>query len=355
MTEIKINAQGLTPEEAYRKKRVRQIVIGLMLALMCGLFSAAAAVFNGAVAENIAVPANIDTFADNVISALIILGIAEFVAGIGGIIVTLSQGKTMTDAVKIVRVKSSRILILGGFLAGGLGTSLMFTSVVFCGATYTYTAVATAPIWTVIISKIFLKERINVRVVLGVCVIVAGAIIACIAPPEQVSHFAIGMFLAFVTALCWASDAVIEAHGFDTVDSMESITIYRFFTSGLIDFALAAVVGLVSGNIETFGMTFQAILAGGPALVAQILVIIAIFGNYLGVYNAIDLCGASRANALQALNTGWTIPVGLFCAAVGLGSYNVTPLGIIAALVAVFGVILVTIKPSELFNLRDVD
>lgn len=354
MSQNPINTQGITPEEAYAKKRVRQIVIGLILALICGLFSAVAAVFNGAVAENIAEPANIDTFADNVISALIILGIAEFISGIGGIFVTIAQGKTMTDAMKIFRVKSSRILIPSGFLAGGIGTALMFTSVVYCGATYSYTAIATAPIWTVIIARIALKEKMNVRVVVGVCIIVIGAVIACIAPPEEVTNFALGMVMAFIAALCWSSDAVIETHGFDTIDSMEAVTLYRCICSSLFDFALAIAVGLVSGDITTFGMTFKAIFTSGPSLVAMIMVIIAIFANYLPVYSAIDLCGATRANALQALNTGWTIPVGLICAAVGLGSYNVTPLGIIAALVAVFGVILVTIKPSEIFNLRDV-
>lgn len=190
--------------------------------------------------------------------------------------------------------------------------------------------------------------------IVGIIIVVIGSITSSLAPPEGVVNFTAGIICAVITAVSWALDAVISAHGYDTVDAQEALTLYRCWCAGIMDWLLALLLCIATGNLSIFGEVLQAVFSSGYCIAFVLIFMVGIFGNYICIYSAYGLSGAARSNAIQNAMPFWTIPLGIFFAAAGIAEYNVTPMAIAAACLAVVGVALIACKPSELFDMRDV-
>jgi drug/metabolite transporter (DMT)-like permease len=102
------------------------------------------------------------------------------------------------------------ILFLGGALGTSAGTLTFFYALQVGGVVLTVPVVATYVLWSAIISVVFLKERLNARMVVGILIAVSGVALlgygrsagSAIAPGALAA-----IPLALVTAIGWAASA----------------------------------------------------------------------------------------------------------------------------------------------------
>jgi drug/metabolite transporter (DMT)-like permease len=76
-----------------------------------------------------------------------------------------------------LRTKGALIVLLGGIIGGGFGTSGIFVGSAYAGAAVTPCIVALSPLFSIVGAHILFGEKITCRVLLAACVIIVGAIL----------------------------------------------------------------------------------------------------------------------------------------------------------------------------------
>ncbi len=225
--------------------------------------------------------------------------------------------------------------LLGGPIANGgylLGISM-------AGPAYALTITALYPIVGAILSRIFLKQQIVPRVMLGMLLSVIGAIVISYVPPEGGNNpnFYLGILFASLAALGWGAEAVLAVFGMSMIDPKIAINI-RELTSGLFlaIFVLPFVGGwAVISNVITLPGAFGAFAIA--ALAAGV--------SYLAWYKANTTIGVSKGMALNGTYVAW----GVIFSVVFMNSALTQNLVIGSGLV-LLGATLVAINPKEFFK-----
>ena len=121
--------------------------------------------------------------------------------------------------------------------------------------------------------------------------------------------------------------------------------------------AAMAIISGSTGNISVFTGTMAAIFTNPLTLLFVLLFAAFVALSYTTTYVGFNKCGPSRCLAIVNTMPIWSIPIGLIFGALmpKYYSYDVTFAAIIGAVVVCVGVVLVVMKPSELFKLRDVE
>lgn len=338
--------------EAYRQKKISMALSGMKIALLLPISAIIQNIFNSSVTES--VNANLsDKIIISIIASITILAIGDIFAGIFVLIYNTAYGKGLTEYKRVFDFKISRTIILASLFAGPLATGCWMAATPFAGLTTVAIVTSLAPIFTVIVGRIFLKEHVSGRAVIGIAIVVAGAIIAgWEGSGGDGSNFILGIALAFVAPIGFTIEGQINTYAYDMVDPAVGVGMYRCFCSGIMGLILMAVLAAVTGNIESFGTIFSVIFTH-PVLI----LLVALQGlmgavNYLSANIAFNKTGPSRVLTIDSSRPLWSIPFGFLFAALGIAPYSVTKMGVVGAVIVVLGLVLVICKPSELVNLR---
>ncbi len=225
--------------------------------------------------------------------------------------------------------------LLGGPIANGgylLGISL-------AGPAYALTITALYPIVGAILSRVFLKQKIVPRVMVGMFLSVIGAIVISYVPPEggNSSAFYLGILFASLAAFGWGAEAVLAVFGMSMIDPKIAINI-RELTSGL------------------FMAIFILPMVGGWVVISKVLTMPGVFGafaiagltaavSYLAWYKANTTIGVAKGMALNGTYVMWGVIFSVI-----LLSQPLTQNLVIGSGLVLIGATLVAINPKEFFN-----
>ncbi len=351
MDNVNIDARA---KKIYEDRKVRLAVLGLFMAWISALSLVVFQNFNVVATERIS-----EQFADSLVFTyvltLVTLFFCEFCGGILMIIFNTVRGIPLAEYGRIWNVKSSRSVLCSAALGGPLATACSIVGISFCGSTYGNCIIGLTPVVTAILGTIFLKEKTGVRVFVGIIITVAGVVVASIAPPEGVTNFYLGLLVTLVAPIGYAIEAIISTHAIDVSDPLIVCPLYRMIGGGLLEMVFAIAVCLATGHMAWIAEIFTIIFTEPSVLIFLLLTTVFLTIQYNGIYVAYSYCGATRGSAILFSTPIWSIPIGMIMAKTGIISFSITTVGIIGAVVIVVGIFVVLAKPSELFNLRDVE
>lgn len=282
------------------------------------------------------------------------------------------------------RTKPGRLAIIGSIFGGPLGMGGYVMGMYLAGVTYALAISAIYPAIGALLGRIILKERINVRVWIGIFACLVGAVFVGWAPPEAATSgtlFYVGLACACGPAIGWAAEGVISTYGMDMIDPNIAIFI-REFSSSVISlfvtvFAFSAIAASVTGGSEIFVLadgtqkTYAISAFTGFKLffgtftsasgLFWILVAAASGGfSYVFWYRGLNMIGTGRCMAFNVTYALWSVPFGYLANVIAIpvfgemGTYAATLPVVIGVIMITIGAILVVVNPKELLHMRDV-
>lgn len=258
---------------------------------------------------------------------------------------------------RLLRSKSIKFCIISGLLSGPVGMAAYGIAFNLAPSTYVLALAATAPIFGTLMAAIFLKERINSRLWLGMIVVVGGAVLVSWGDPGDglYPYFIIGLLLGLVNALACPVDLTAGAYGMDLIDP-DIACGAKLLIGGISNLLLMVpFLGLVTLNDITFGWKVFANAFTTPGILLFIVAAYFAGNSWKQNYAATNMIGEARAYAANVSFSVWSIPVTLLFSAFGVVDFNLTALGIVGVCVLFLGIVVVIIRPKELLHLRNVE
>lgn len=229
-----------------------------------------------------------------------------------------------------------KMIVVGSILGGPIANGAYLVGLAMAGA-YAIPISALCSLFGAIFAWIFLKQKITKRVMMGMLVCVAGAIIINWTKPEGSDNFTLGIIFSFVAAICWALEGVFATYGGAMIDTDVAVNL-RQLISGIVD--LFVIVPIVGG----LGLLGGTLMAGIPAIWLAVSGLSAAV-SFLCWYKSNSTVGCAVGMSLNVTYAFW----GVFFCILFLGQ-AVTPTIVIGSFVIVFGAILVTMNPLDLFR-----
>jgi drug/metabolite transporter (DMT)-like permease len=229
-----------------------------------------------------------------------------------------------------------KMIVIGSILGGPIANGAYLVGLAMAGA-YAIPISALCSLFGAIFAWIFLKQKITKRVMMGMLVCVAGAIIINWTKPEGSDNFTLGIIFSFVAAICWALEGVFATYGGAMIDTDVAVNL-RQLISGVVD--LFVIVPIVGG----LGLLGGTLMAGIPAIWLAVSGLSAAV-SFLCWYKSNSTVGCAVGMSLNVTYAFW----GVFFCILFLGQ-AVTPSIVIGSFVIVFGAILVTMNPLDLFR-----
>lgn len=244
------------------------------------------------------------------------------------------------EYLRTLKTKPGMIVLLGALFGGPIGMSGYLIGINLAGASYALSITAMYPAVGAILAFFVLKEKIRLRVWLGIALCIVGAITVSYVPPEgDFPHFYLGIALSLLACIGWGTEGVLSGFGMDMVDPAVAIGI-REASSFVVYFV--AILPAVAGMI----IFWEAFLANALLYVA----LAGFFGglSYLAWYRAINMTGVARAMAFNISYALWGVFFGWL-----LTDLQITPNLLGGAAIIFVGTVLVTANPKELLKLRN--
>lgn len=244
------------------------------------------------------------------------------------------------EYLRTLKTKPGMIVLLGALFGGPIGMSGYLIGINLAGASYALSITAMYPAVGAILAFFVLKEKIRLRVWLGIALCIVGAITVSYVPPEgNFPHFYLGIALSLLACIGWGTEGVLSGFGMDMVDPAVAIGI-REASSFVVYFV--AILPAVAGMI----IFWEAFLANALLYVA----LAGFFGglSYLAWYRAINMTGVARAMAFNISYALWGVFFGWL-----LTDLQITPNLLGGAAIIFVGTVLVTANPKELLKLRN--
>lgn len=229
-----------------------------------------------------------------------------------------------------------KMIVIGSLLGGPIANGAYLVGLAMAGA-YAIPISALCSLFGAIFAWIFLKQKITKRVMAGMLVCVAGAVIINWAKPEGSDNFTLGIIFSFVAAICWALEGVFSTYGGAMIDTDVAVNL-RQLISGIVD--LFVILPIVGG----MGLLGGTLFAGTPVIWLAAAGLSAAV-SFLCWYKSNSTVGCAVGMSLNVTYAFW----GVFFCILFLGQ-AVTPTIVIGSIVIVFGAIVVTMNPLDLFR-----
>jgi drug/metabolite transporter (DMT)-like permease len=201
-----------------------------------------------------------------------------------------------------LRTKGALIVLLGGIIGGGFGTSGIFVGSAYAGAAVTPCIVALSPLFSIVGAHILFGEKITCRVLLAACVIIVGAILVYSVQMPSLksldSSAVLGIVGATIGALGWGLEGPISAYVLDVLDTTVASFI-RYLVDATFGFSIV-IFALGSGDLVL------------PAFTSQGLPFIFIAGisassAFIAWFRGLSLIGVERGTAILNSHPLFTI------------------------------------------------
>ena len=230
------------------------------------------------------------------------------------------------------------MVCIAALLGGPFAMGCYLLGIQFCGAAYTMPISALCPVVGAILARIFMKQKMSLRVGVGMIICIAGVCLISLTPATgEYPHFYLGLLFAFGSALGWGAEGALATFGMAMVDPDVAITI-RELTSCIV--SSLVVVTLIAG-MNMYGNLL------GTSETLLIILIAAFTGavSFLTWYRSNAMIGVAPGMALNITYSLWGLVFSFFLTTVIL-----TPNLIIGAIAVTFGAVLVVINPLQMFS-----
>ena len=332
--------------------KVKLATFGVVLAFISALSLPLFITFNNIAADPIYAVYE-QSMAATAIVTFLLLGLCEGTAGIIYMIYTTTyQGVPWREYKRLWNFKVSRRVLMSSGMAAA-ATACLLLGASLAGTTPANILMALMVVIVPIFSVIILKERLPMRVIIGIVVVLVGCIAAAWEPPEASPNFYVGIILAIAAPFLFTGETIISSKGMEVTEPLHICGLYRMIGAAIIEILTAIVICLIAfGNLSVVSDIFKMVFSDGNIVLFLILTALAMCAQYGTVYTCWFYCGAARGTAVVQTGGIWSIPFGFLFAAMGIWPYHVTNLAIIGAVVVAVGVVLILAKPKDLFNLR---
>ncbi len=267
--------------------------------------------------------------------AFITCGLNDFIAGIWLLIYNAKNGK-LSELGRSLNTFPGKMIIIGALLGGPIANGVYLLGISMAGASAIPIS-ATCALFGALFGWIFLKQKPGLRVVLGMIICVAGAIIINLVKPEGTSNFTLGIIFAFIAAIGWGLEGVVSSFGGAILDCDIAVNIRELVSGGVI---LILVIPVIKGTA----------LLGSTLTSASPMIFLALSGlsaavSFLSWYKANSTVGCAIGMSLNVTYAFW----GVVLSVLFLGT-KLTPTMLVGSIVIIIGAVTVTMNPFDLLK-----
>lgn len=310
-----------------RKFRASGIRSGAISGLFYGLYSFLIIIVQGFDPLSTAV---------GILAAPFVMGaINDFLGGCALLLNIVRTGK-FHELARSLATKPGKIMLLGYILGGPVANGAYLVGLYLAGA-FAIPISATTAAFGALFAALFLKQKLNARVIGGMTFCIIGAIIINMVKPEGAPNFTLGIILALVAAICWGLEGCISSFGGALLDSEVNVTL-RQLVSGLVQ--LVIIVPLI-GATGLFASMFSSPFLLGLLLVSGTLVGI----SYTEWYRSNAMVGTAVGMSLNITYAFWGVLLSILFL-----NQAVTPTIVIGSITIIVGAVLVTTNPLDFFR-----
>lgn len=356
-------AAGSSAADAKRKLSSRFLRKGVTVALLSGMFYGLYTAF-----LTLGMDSGIWVGwygAGSVLSAFVItymlgsLGSAinDSISGIWCMLIAAQKGKLM-DFFRTLRTRPGKVMIMAALVGGPISSTAYIVAIQMAGSIVIPIS-ALCPAIGAVLGRVLFKQKLNARMACGIliCLIASFMIGSTSIGTDAPAGRFLGICIAFIAAFGWGLEGCVAGYGTSMIDYEIGITI-RQCTSGLGNmlillplFAILSGEGLgmagylVSGALTNFAAMKFFIISGFFAVFAYSL-----------WYKGNSMCGAALGMACNGAFSFWGpffcwLVMGVFG---GREGWMLAPIAWAAAVIMVFGILVISMNPLDLFRKKEV-
>lgn len=283
--------------------------------------------------------------------------INDTISAIWCIGIAIIKGK-LGDFFRTLKTKPGKMMIMAALVGGPISSTAYIVALQMAGS-MVIPITALCPAIGAILARILYKQKLNARMMLGIaiCFLASFMIGSTSLGGDAPEGLMLGIFIAFIAAFGWGLEGCVAGYGTSMIDYEISITI-RQTISGLSNLIiLVPIIGMISGG--GFGFTTDLIgqaVTSGPAMIWFVVsAFFAVFAYSLW-YKGNSMCGAALGMACNGAYSFWGpfflwLVLGVFA---GQEGWAIPPIAWAAAIVMIFGVLVIAMNPLDLFRKKEV-
>ena len=269
-------------------------------------------------------------------------------------IMMIVKGKA-SDFFKVIKTKPGLIMVICALIGGPFASTCYVVSFNMCGSIVIPITVL-CPAIGAILGRVLFKQELNKRMALGVAIcVIAAVMIGSTSLTGDTKLSPLGLIIALLAAIGWGVEGCVAGYGTTLIDYEIGIAI-RQTTSGLSNMiVLVPILSAISGNMGLgFDLLGQA-WASGPAMMFFVVSGFFSLFAYSLWYKGNSMCGAPLGMACNGAYSFWgpffsMIIVGFVF---GQEGWNIAPIAWVAAVVMIFGILLIAMNPMDLLNKKE--
>lgn len=206
-----------------------------------------------------------------------------------------------------LKTKDGKWCILAAIFGGPLAMTFYTLAISIGGAALAASVSAIYPLLGTVLAVMILKEKTGIQTWLGLIICIIGVLIIGWAPTGSESiNIILGVVLALVAAIGWATEAVVSGYGMkDGVIDPHMALLIRYLTSASL--YILVVAPIFGGGFTNAGIGVVAIFSYTPCWI--LLAITALVGmiSFLCWYTAIDNIGAIKGLCFNITYAFWSV------------------------------------------------
>ena len=308
---------------------------GVIAGLFSGITWALYTIINNLITKNIIFNSYIEKM---FIPVLVIVFLHDFFSSIW-LFFYLWRKKKIFELKKTIKSKNIFLIFLGALFGGPIGMSGYLLGIKYMGASYTASFSSTYLIVGTILSVIFLKEKINLKMIIAVLINMVGIFILNFQINEMDSNkiSILGIFFLMLCIFGWALEGLIASYilKYKNTDIEPSIAIFIRQLTSTIFYSF-----LIIPYIGAYNLVFI-VLKSNIVLYIALISVIGSLSFFLWYYS-MSIIGVARGISLNVSYIIWTIifEIILFNTKFQLNF-------IVASILFIVSVILIAMTPEE--------
>jgi len=281
---------------------------------------------------------------NDTVSAIWCMGIAAFKGKLG-------------DFFRTLKTKPGRVMIMAALVGGPISSTAYVVALQMAGS-IVIPITALCPAIGAILARILFKQKLTLRMMVGIaiCFLASFMIGSTGLGGDAPEGLLLGILIAFIAAFGWGLEGCVAGYGTSMIDYEIGITI-RQTTSGLANLLiLVPIFAFIAGG--GFGLSTDLFISAVTDASAMPWFIVsgffAVFAYSLW-YKGNSMCGAALGMACNGAYSFWG-PFFMWLilgVVVGQEGWTIPPIAWVAAIVMVFGILMIAMNPLDLLKKKE--
>lgn len=282
--------------------------------------------------------------------------INDTISGIWCMGIAAFKGK-LGDFFRTLKTKPGRMMILAALVGGPISSTAYVVALQMAGS-IVIPITALCPAIGAILARILFKQKLTPRMMAGIaiCFLASFMIGSTGLGGDAPEGLLLGILIAFIAAFGWGLEGCVAGYGTSMIDYEIGITI-RQTTSGLANLLiLVPIFAFIAGG--GFGLSTDLFISAVTDASAMPWFIVsgffAVFAYSLW-YKGNSMCGAALGMACNGAYSFWG-PFFMWLilgVVVGQEGWTIPPIAWVAAVVMVFGILMIAMNPLDLLKKKE--